>query len=166
MYYITIYDINRWRNILPCWLLITVLRRACQAYLAPVVLNIFRACCIENHLFLQTLTFILSETKSREKMCAQFFLPIDQTADRSIWHQGYWSLRPSIAGRFQMQMCLNNNLWQHTNSLTNCRQTFYKHSDSMRKWFFFFSTFRPFKFGRRALAVRQTVSTVCSRLKI
>lgn len=26
---------------------------------------------------------------STEDMCAQFFLPIDQTADRSIRHQGY-----------------------------------------------------------------------------
>lgn len=70
------------------------------------------------------------------EMRVQFFLPIDQTADGSIRHQGYWSPRSSILlGRFQMQMHLNSNLWQHTNSLTNCSQTLYKHSDSMCNWF-------------------------------
>lgn len=125
--------------------------------LAPVVRNIFGA---DVHIRASWLSF---PKERREKMWAQFFLPIDQTADRSIWHQGYWSLRSSIAGRFQMQMYLNNNLWQHTNSLTNCRQTLYKHPDSMRKWFFFLSTPKPLNLSSEP---KQSVLTVGCRLRI
>lgn len=115
--------------------------RAHLACLAPVVLNIFRGllrfcCCF----FKKKMSFspCLSaqvdfrlEERTEKRSRFFFFHPIDQTADRSIWHQGYWSLHPLYAGCFQIQMYLNNNLWQRTNSLTNCSKTLHKHADSM-----------------------------------
>lgn len=101
---------------------------------APVVLNLFGGA--ERGLTLVSFYFHFQRRKRKKKICVQFFLLIDHTADGSMRHQGYWSLYvPLMVGCFQMQMHLNTNPWQHNNSFTNCGQTFYKHADSVRNWF-------------------------------
>lgn len=104
---------------------------------------------LQNKIYVWFCTSRLSfwvKPKAGKRMCAQFFLPIDQTADGSIWHQGYWSLQSSIALRFQMQIYLNNNLWQHTNSLTNCRLTHNKQAVSVRVLFYLFIFINIFRY--------------------
>lgn len=68
---------------------------------------------------------------------------------------------PLCAGCFQMQTSLNNNLWQHTNILTNCRQTLYKHGDSMRASGSFTHVQNQLLFSHRSVSKRD-IFKICS----